>query len=82
MFSPPELVFVIAQAASFLVLNSAFPRMSIKAGKMLACMTAWICCLLPAVMLEMVQQASFRTLSLDALRRVNRQGSTEQFRIT
>ena len=26
---------------------------------MLASMTAWICCLLPAVMLEMVQHASF-----------------------
>jgi hypothetical protein len=31
---------VIAQAASFLVLNSALPRMSIKTGKMLVSITA------------------------------------------
>lgn len=36
---PPEVALVMAQAASFLVLNSAFCRMSIRTGKMLASMT-------------------------------------------
>lgn len=37
---PPLVALVIAQAASFLVLNSAFLKMSINVGKMLASMTA------------------------------------------
>ncbi len=73
---------VIAQAASFRVLNSALPRISMSTGKMLLSMTAWICCLFPAVMLEMVQQASLRMLSLLAYSRWSRHGRTEQFRIT
>lgn len=36
---PPDVALVIAQAASFLVLNSAFCRISIRTGKMLASMT-------------------------------------------
>lgn len=36
---PPDVALVIAQAASFLVLNSAFCRMSISTGKMLASIT-------------------------------------------
>jgi len=54
---PPEEAFVIAQAASLRVLNSAFDWISMRTGKMLASMTAWICWRLPAVMFEMVQQA-------------------------
>ena len=61
---PPEVAFVIAQAASFRVLNSARDKMSIKTGKTLASMTAWICWRLPAVTLEIVQQASLRMLSV------------------
>ena len=38
---PPEVALVMAQAASFLVLNSALPRMSIKTGKMFVSMTLW-----------------------------------------
>ena len=55
---------MIAHAASFRVLNSARDRMSIKTGKTLASMTAWICWRLPAVTLEIVQQASLRMLSV------------------
>ena len=36
---PPEVALVMAQAASFLVLNSAFCRMSMSTGKMLASIT-------------------------------------------
>ena len=36
---PPEVALVMAHAASFLVLNSAFCRMSISTGKMLASIT-------------------------------------------
>lgn len=41
-----------------------------------------ICALLPAVMLEIVQQASFRMLSLELLSKYNRLGNALQFRIT
>lgn len=37
---PPDVAFVIAQAASFLVRNSAFCKISISTGKILASMTA------------------------------------------
>ena len=65
-------------------LNAALPRMSIRTGKTLASMTAWICCRLPAVMLLIVQHASFLTLSfIDVpLSNDSRHGSTEQFSIT
>lgn len=36
---PPDVAFVIAHAASFLVLKSAFPKISIRTGNMLASMT-------------------------------------------
>lgn len=38
---PPEVAFVIAHAASFLVRNSAFWRISISTGKTLASITFW-----------------------------------------
>lgn len=38
---PPDVALVMAQAASFLVRNSAFWRISINTGKILASMTAW-----------------------------------------
>lgn len=37
---PPDVALVIAQAASFLVRNSAFWRISIKTGKIFASITA------------------------------------------
>ncbi len=58
------MALLMAQQASFLVLKSAFWRMSMRGGMMLASMTAWICCDEPAVTLEMVQQASLRMPSL------------------
>lgn len=45
------------------------------------CIT-WICALFPAVMLEMVQHASFRIDSLALLRRCSRHGRAEQFSTT
>lgn len=38
---PPDVAFVMAHAASFLVLNSAFCRISMRTGKMLASITVW-----------------------------------------
>jgi len=82
VFLPPDVALVIAQAASFLVLNSALCKMSIRTGKILASITAWICSRFPAVMFEIVQQASFRILSLLAPSKFKRQGKTEQFKMT
>lgn len=42
----------------------------------------WICALFPAVMLEMVQHASFFIDSFGLLRRCSRQGRAEQFNTT
>lgn len=42
----------------------------------------WICALFPAVMLDMVQHASFLMDSLGLLNKCRRQGRAEQFRIT
>lgn len=41
-----------------------------------------ICCRLPAVIFDIVQQASFLTASLVELSRCSRQGNAEQFKIT
>lgn len=38
---PPLVALVIAQAASFRVLNSDFPKISIRSGKIFASITAW-----------------------------------------
>lgn len=38
---PPEVAFVIAQAASFRVLNSALQRISTRAGMMFESITPW-----------------------------------------
>lgn len=38
---PPDVALVMAHAASFLVLNSAFCKISIRTGKMLASITVW-----------------------------------------
>lgn len=42
----------------------------------------WICARFPAVMLEMVQQASFFIDSLGLLRRLSSDCSAEQFKTT
>lgn len=44
--------------------------------------STWICALFPAVMLDMVQHASFLMDSLGLLNKWRRQGRAEQFRIT
>lgn len=66
---------LIAHAASFRMSNSALVRSWIRGGMMLFSMTAWICSLLPAVMLEMVQHASFRIPFLGDESSARRQGS-------
>ena len=58
-FIPPDVALVMAQAASRLVLNSAWPRSWTSKGKMLASITAWIWSRWPAVILDIVQHASF-----------------------
>ena len=50
----------MAQAASLRMSNSAELRSCTSGGTMLASITLWIWSLFPAVMLEMVQHASFR----------------------
>ena len=57
---PPEVALDMDQAASFLMSNSATDSKCTRGGMMFASMTAWICSRVPAVMLEMVQQASLR----------------------
>lgn len=51
-------------------------------GMMFASMTAWICSLLPAVMLEMVQQASLRMPFLDELSRFSSHGNALKLMMT
>jgi len=94
-WSPPEVAFEMAQQASFLVLKSAFCRMLIKGGMTLldvseikattsthASMIAWICNGDPAVMLEMVQQASFRIPSLGEESRLSKAGRAPEEMMT
>mmetsp|Transcript_54587 Transcript_54587/g.95436 ORF Transcript_54587/g.95436 Transcript_54587/m.95436 type:complete len:208 (+) Transcript_54587:618-1241(+) len=61
---PPEVALEAAQAASFWMSNSLDCRSSISLGNTLALITAWICSAVPAVILEMVQQASLRMFFL------------------
>lgn len=63
---PPLVELVTAQAASLRVLYSAVLRMLMRRGKMLASMMAWICCMLPAAMFDMVQQVSLTIVSFSA----------------
>lgn len=49
---------------------------------MFASMTAWICSLLPAVMLEMVQHASLRMPFFDELSRFSSHGKAEKLMMT
>uniref|UniRef100_A0A2M3ZMZ7 Putative secreted peptide n=1 Tax=Anopheles braziliensis TaxID=58242 RepID=A0A2M3ZMZ7_9DIPT len=79
---PPLVALVMAQAASFRVLKSAFPSNSIMLGKMLASIVACIWCRLPAAMFEIVQQASFRSASRDELSSCRMEGKALQFRIS
>src|SRR3569833_929421 len=68
----------MAQQASLRVFRSPLDRRWISGGMMLASITDWIWAEFPAVMLEMVQQASFRMPSLLELRSDNRHGSAPQ----
>mmetsp|Transcript_151925 Transcript_151925/g.487608 ORF Transcript_151925/g.487608 Transcript_151925/m.487608 type:complete len:218 (+) Transcript_151925:185-838(+) len=57
---PPEVALAMTQAASFLISNSPVCSRCITGGIKPLAMTSWICSRLPAVMLEMAQQLSFR----------------------
>uniref|UniRef100_A0A2P2M0R7 Uncharacterized protein n=1 Tax=Rhizophora mucronata TaxID=61149 RepID=A0A2P2M0R7_RHIMU len=61
---PPDVALERAQAASFLISNSACWRRCTRGRIILASITACICALFPAVTFEIVQQASFLILFL------------------
>ncbi len=75
---PPEVALDMAHAASFLISNSAFANNWIRGGIVFASMTACICCLFPAVIFDIVQQASFRIPFFGLLSRANKHGRAEQ----
>lgn len=79
---PLLVAFVIAHAASFLVLKSAVWSMVIKTENILASITAWICCRLPAAIFDIVQQASFRTVAFPEFSNCSMQGNALQFKMT
>mmetsp|Transcript_47672 Transcript_47672/g.132280 ORF Transcript_47672/g.132280 Transcript_47672/m.132280 type:complete len:264 (+) Transcript_47672:362-1153(+) len=76
----PEVAFAIAHAASLRTLGEPSPYLMLftSGGMMLASITAWICSLLPAVMLEIVQHASLRRDSFGLDMRASRHGSAEK----
>ena len=57
---PPDVALDTAHAASLRMSNSALASMEMSGGTMFESITALICSLLPAVMLEIVQHASLR----------------------
>lgn len=62
--------------------NSALESSWISGGMILASITAWICSLLPAVMFEIVQHASFLIPFFEELSRFSSQGSALKLIIT
>mmetsp|Transcript_18048 Transcript_18048/g.46638 ORF Transcript_18048/g.46638 Transcript_18048/m.46638 type:complete len:268 (-) Transcript_18048:483-1286(-) len=66
------------QAASFLMSNSAVWSSCTNGGTTFASITAWICSRVPAVMFEMVQQASLRIPFLGDASSLSSLGSTPQ----
>mmetsp|Transcript_20263 Transcript_20263/g.56183 ORF Transcript_20263/g.56183 Transcript_20263/m.56183 type:complete len:214 (+) Transcript_20263:353-994(+) len=80
---PPDVALLMAQAASFLMSNSAVCRRCTRGPMRPVSITAWIWSLVPAVMLEIVQQASFLMLFLWVdWSSASRQLSTLQLTIT
>merc|ERR1719271_228921 len=75
---PPDVAFEMAHAASFLMSNSALFNRLTSGGMTFASTTDWIWSLLPAVMLLIVQQASFRMPFLGLPSKANKQGSAEK----
>lgn len=79
---PLLVALVIDHAASFRVLNSSFFSMWIKTGNICASITAWICCRFPAVIFDIVQDASFRIDSFSDDSRCKIWGNAPLFNIT
>lgn len=79
---PLLVALVMDHAASFRVLNSSFFRIWIRTGKMLASITAWICCRLPAVIFDIVHDASLRIDSFSDDSKWSMCGRAPLFRIT
>merc|ERR1719201_681036 len=75
---PPDVALLMAHAASFLMSNSALFRRLTSGGMTFASTTDWIWSLLPAVMFEIVQQASFLMPFFGFPNSANKQGSAEK----
>lgn len=79
---PLLVALVIDQAASFRVLNSSFFNMWINTGNICASMTAWICWRFPAVIFDIVHDASFRIDSFSDDSKCRMWGNAPLFKIT
>lgn len=79
---PLLVALVIDHAASFRVLNSSFFSIWINTGNIRASMTAWICWRLPAVIFDIVHDASFRIDSFSDDSKCRMWGNAPLFRIT
>lgn len=79
---PLLVALVIEQAASFRVLNSSFFNMWINTGNICASITAWICWRFPAVIFDIVHEASFRIDSFSEDNRCKMWGNAPLFKIT
>ena len=75
---PPDVAFEMAHAASFLMSNSAELSKFTRGGMTFASTTDWIWSLLPAVMLLIVQHASFRMPFFGLPNSASKQGSAEK----
>mmetsp|Transcript_9647 Transcript_9647/g.25635 ORF Transcript_9647/g.25635 Transcript_9647/m.25635 type:complete len:220 (-) Transcript_9647:870-1529(-) len=79
---PPEVALLIAQAASFLMSKSPVCNRPMTGTMSPLLMTSWICSRLPAVMLEIVQQLSFRIAFFACVSSFSSEGSAPLCRIT
>merc|ERR1719353_245920 len=75
---PPDVAFEMAHAASFLMSNSALLSKFTSGGMTFASTTDWIWSLLPAVMFEIVQHASFLIPFLGLPSNASKQGKAEK----
>merc|ERR1719247_2979303 len=75
---PPDAALEMDHAASFLMSNSALFSKFTSGGMTFASTTDWIWSLFPAVMFEIVQQASFLIPFLGLPSKANKQGKAEK----
>mmetsp|Transcript_19453 Transcript_19453/g.52937 ORF Transcript_19453/g.52937 Transcript_19453/m.52937 type:complete len:461 (-) Transcript_19453:128-1510(-) len=79
---PPDVALLMAHAASFLMSKSAVCRRLITGGTRPQLMTSWIWSRVPAVTLEIVQQASFLIVFFECVSSAFRLCRTPPCRIT